>query len=139
MNRNEISTDVRDLARRLLSFESTAENLSDANTFAALIVSEKLRRPLSTLAGTAGFRSLLMRALTLAKREAEVLDGVQVKEDGSLEGLNGEEREAGVVLIAHLVGLLETFIGESLTLRLLNDIWPNLSGVDTNSEGKESI
>jgi hypothetical protein len=139
MNRNEISTDVRDLARRLLSFESTAENLSDANTFAALIVSEKLRRPLSTLAGTAGFRSLLMRALTLAKREAEVLDGVQVKEDGSLEGLNGEETEAGVVLIAHLVGLLETFIGESLTLRLLNDIWPNLSGVDTNSEGKESI
>jgi hypothetical protein len=130
---------VRDLARRLLSFESTAENLSDANTFAALIVSEKLRRPLSTLAGTAGFRSLLMRALTLAKREAEVLDGVQVKEDGSLEGLNGEETEAGVVLIAHLVGLLETFIGESLTLRLLNDIWPNLSGVDTNSEGKESI
>jgi hypothetical protein len=139
MNRNEISTEVRDLARRLLSFESTAENLSDANTFAALIVSEKLRRPLSTLAGTAGFRSLLMRALTLAKREAEVLDGVQVKEDGSLEGLNGEETEAGVVLIAHLVGLLETFIGESLTLRLLNDIWPNLSGVDTNSEGKESI
>ena len=102
-------------------------------------MSDELRRPLSTLAGTAGFRSLLMRALTLAKREAEVLDGVQVKEDGSLEGLNGEETEAGVVLIAHLVGLLETFIGESLTLRLLNDIWPNLSGVDTNSEGKESI
>jgi hypothetical protein len=139
MNRNGITPKIRNLAQRLLTLESTAENPSDANTFAAVIVSEKLRRPLSILAGTAGFRSLLMRALTLAKREAEVLDGVQVKDDGSLEGLNGQETEAGAVLIAHLVGLLETFIGEPLTLRLLNDIWPNLSGVDTNSEGKKSI
>ena len=139
MNRNGINPKIRDLAQRLLSLESTAENLSKANTFAALMVSEKLRRPLSTLAGTAGFRSLLMRALTLAKREAPVLDGVQVKEDGSLEGLDGEETEAGAVLIAHLVGLLETFIGEPLTLRLLNDIWPDLSGVDMSSEERESI
>lgn len=139
MNRNEINPKIRDLAQRLLSLESTAENLSDADKSAVLIISEKLRRPLSTLAGTAGFRSLLMRALTLAKREAWALDGVQVNEDGSLEGLSGEKTEAGAVLIAHLVGLLETFIGEALTLRLLNDIWPNLSSVDTNSEGKESI
>ena len=139
MNRNGINPKIRDLAQRLLSLESTAENLSKANTFAALIVGEKLRRPLSIMAGTAGFRSLLMRALTLAKREAPVLDGVQVKEDGSLEGLDGEETEAGAVLIAHLVGLLETFIGEPLTLRLLNDIWPDLSGVDMSSKGKESI
>jgi hypothetical protein len=139
MNRNGINPKIRDLAQRLLSLESTAENLSDSNTSAVRIVSEKLRRPLSRLAGTAGFRSLLMRALTLAKREAPLLDGVQVKEDGSLEGLDGEETEAGAVLIAYLVELLETFIGESLTLRLLKDIWPSLSGVDTNSEGKESI
>jgi hypothetical protein len=139
MNRNGINPKIRNLAQRLLSLESTAENLSDANTFAALIVSEKLRRPLSIMAGTAGFRSLLMRALTLAKREAPVLDGVQVKEDGSLEGLNGQETEAGVVLIAHLVGLLEIFIGVPLTLQLLNDIWPDLSGVDMSSEERESI
>jgi hypothetical protein len=139
MNRNGINPKIRDLARQLLSFESTAENLSDANTSAVLMVSEKLRRPLTTLTGTAGFRSLLMRALTLARREAPMLDEVHVKEDGSLEGLNGEETEAGAVLISHLVGLLETFIGEPLTLRLLNDIWPNLSGADMNFEGKESI
>ncbi len=139
MNRNSINPKIWDVAQRLLSLESAAESRSNANTYTALIVSEKLRRRLSTLAGTAGFRSLLMRALTLAKREAQVLDGVQVKEDGSLEGLNGEEAEAGAVLIAHLVGLLETFIGESLTLRLLNDIWPDLSGVDMSSEGEESI
>jgi hypothetical protein len=139
MNRNGIDPKIRDLAQRLLSLESRAENLSGSNTSTVFIINEKLRHPLSRLAGTAGFRSLLMRALTLAKREAPGLEGVQVKEDGSLEGLNGEDTEAGAVLIAYLVGLLETFIGESLTLRMLNDIWPSLSGVDTNSEGKESI
>jgi hypothetical protein len=139
MNRNGINPKIRDLAQRLLSLESRAENLSGSNTSTVFIINEKLRHPLSRLAGTAGFRSLLMRALTLAKREAPGLEGVQVKEDGSLEGLNGEDTEAGAVLIAYLVGLLETFIGESLTLRMLNDIWPSLSGVDTNSEGKESI
>ena len=139
MNQNGINPTIRDLAQRLLSLESSAENLSDANTFAALIVTEKLRHPLSILAGTAGFRSLLMRALALAKREAQLLDGVQVKEDGSLEGLRRQETEACAVLIAHLVGLLEIFIGEPLTLRLLNDIWPDISSVDTRSEGREAI
>jgi hypothetical protein len=139
MNRNGINPKIRDLAQRLLSLESRAENLSGSNTSTVFIINEKLRHPLSRLAGTAGFRSLLMRALTLAKREAPGLEGVQVKEDGALEGLNGEDTQAGAVLIAYLVGLLETFIGESLTLRMLNDIWPSLSGVDTNSEGKESI
>jgi hypothetical protein len=139
MNPNGINPKIRDLAQRLLSFESTAENLSDQDTSAVFIINEKLRHPLSRLAGTAGFRSLLMRALTLAKREVQLLDGVQVKEDGSLEGLNGQETEAGAVLIAHLVGLLETFIGEPLTLRLLNDIWPDLFDADMSSEGKESI
>jgi hypothetical protein len=90
------------------------------------------------LAGTAGFRSLLMRALTLAKREFETLDRVRVDEYGSLEGMNSEVMEANAILIANLVGLLETFIGESLTLHLLNDIWPDLSVFDMSSEDKEA-
>ena len=135
MNQNVINLKVRDLAQRLLSSESTAENPCAANT-SAVIINEKLRSGLIALAGTAGFRSLLARALTLAKREAPDLEGVQVKEDGSLEGLNGEETEGGTVLVAHLIGLLETFIGGSLTLRLLSDIWPDLSGADMNSEGE---
>jgi len=80
-----------------------------------------------------------MRALTLAKREASILDGVQVKEDGSLEGLTGEAMEQGEVLVAHLIGLLETFIGEALTLRLLHDAWPDLPVFDITPEGKQSI
>jgi hypothetical protein len=139
MNRIGVSPKVRELAQLLLSLEVAAEISSDAKMPATFLVSEKLRRPLSTLVGAAGFRSLLVRALTLAKREAKALDGVQINEDGSLEGLNDEVTKADAVLIAHLVGLLETFIGESLTLRLLNDIWPDLTALGMNLEGKESI
>jgi hypothetical protein len=41
-------------------------------------------RPLSTLAGVEGFRSLLARALTLAKAQVPSLAAVQVKADGTL-------------------------------------------------------
>jgi hypothetical protein len=138
MNRTGVSPKVRDLAQRLLSLEVAGESFSEAKLPAAVIVSEKLRLPLSRLAGTAGFRSLLMRALTLAKREFETLDRVRVDEYGSLEGMNSEVMEANAILIANLVGLLETFIGESLTLHLLNDIWPDLSVFDMSSEDKEA-
>jgi hypothetical protein len=92
----------------------------------------KLRRPLITLAGVAGFRSLLSRALTLARAEAPSLSAVQVAADGSLKGLDELEpqtdkeqaRDGGAILIAQLIGLLLTFIGEGLTLRLVQDVWP---------------
>jgi hypothetical protein len=77
-------------------------------------VCDKLRHPFATLVGIAGFSSLLARALTLAKREAPDLGGCEIKSDGSLEGLNGEAAQSGAVLIAHLIGLMITFIGESL-------------------------
>jgi len=87
---------------------------------------------LITLAGVAGFRSLLSRALTLARAEAPSLNAVQVAADGSLKGLEGlasqtdkeQARDGGAILIAQLIGLLLTFIGEGLTLRLVQDVWP---------------
>ena len=70
----------------------------------------------------------MARALTLAKQESPVLGGWEVMSDGSLQGLNGEASQSGVVLVAQLIGLMITFIGESLTLRLLHDIWVDLPG-----------
>jgi hypothetical protein len=32
--------------------------------------------------------------------------------------------DGGAILIAQLIGLLLTFIGEGLTLRLVQDVWP---------------
>jgi hypothetical protein len=123
-----------DLAQRLLAYESAACKTSEPTKFAALRVCETLRQPLCALAGVAGFRSLLSRALTLARAEAPSLSAVQVAADGSLQGLNELEpqidkdqaREAGVILIAQLIGLLLFFVGEGLTLRLvISEVLPH--------------
>jgi len=122
------------LAQRLLTYEAVAGENSEPAESAAFRVCAKLRRPLITLAGVAGFRSLLSRALTLARAEAPSLSAVQVAADGSLKGLDELEpqididkeqaRDRGTILIAQLIGLLLTFIGEGLTLRLVQDVWP---------------
>src|ERR1039457_2434917 len=122
------------LAPRLLTYEAVAGKNSEPAESAAFRVCERLRRPLITLAGVAGFRSLLSRALTLARAEAPSLSAVQVAADGSLKGLDELEpqididkeqaRDRGTILIAQLIGLLLTFIGEGLTLRLVQDVWP---------------
>ena len=122
----------RHLAQRLLAYEAVAGENSEPAESAAFRVCAKLRRPLITLAGVAGFRSLLSRALTLAKAEAPSLSAVQIAADGSLKDLDALEpqtdkeqaRDAGAILIAQLIGLLLTFIGEGLTLRLVQDVWP---------------
>jgi hypothetical protein len=122
----------RHLAQRLLTYEAVAGENSGLAESAAFRVCAKLRGPLTTLAGVAGFRSLLSRALMLARAEAPSLSVVQVAADGSLKGLDGLEpqidkeqaRDGGAILITQLIGLLLTFIGEGLTLRLVQDVWP---------------
>ncbi len=68
---------------------------------------------------------------------ASGLSQVHINPDGSLDGLNElhEEysAEAGITLIAQLLELLVTFIGENLTVRLVLDVWPDLTFDDTNS------
>jgi hypothetical protein len=121
------------LARRLLAYEAAAGKTSQPREVAVFCVCEKLRRSLCALTGVAGFRSLLSRALALAKAEAPGLSAVQVMADGSLQGPGELEPqidknhvgEGGVILIAQLLALLLTFIGEALTLRLVQDIWPD--------------
>ena len=137
MTRSADTPTTRELAQRLLAYEAGVSSAALPNTPAACRVCDKLRRPLTTLAGAAGFRSLLARALTLAKQESPALGAWEVKADGSLEGMNGEVTPSGAVLIAHLVGLMITFIGESLTLRLLHDVWPDLPDANVTFERNE--
>jgi hypothetical protein len=136
----------RYLAQRLLTYEAVAGENSGPTESAAFRVCAKLRQPLITLAGVAGFRSLLSRALSLARAEAPSLSAVQVATDGSLQGLDElgpqidkeQAREGGTILIAQLIGLLLTFIGEGLTLRLVQDVWPEtaLNGRISEKERK---
>ena len=135
----------QELARRLIVFEAARANSSDAPVDVAVLVIGELRMRLVKLAGVEGFRSLLSRALTLSKAEAPSLNIVQISSDGSLEGFDGIEgseeagapTQAGIVLVAHLLELLVTFIGAPLTLRLLRDKWPDASMEVANLEGEK--
>ena len=129
---------MRDLAERLVAYEASENISSEAKTPAAFLVDEKLRPHLAMLVGNIGFRALLSRALALANAEVPWLRAVQVKADGSLEGLDelgaqidpDQISEGRAVLLAQLLGLLVAFIGENLTLRLVREVWPKLSLTD---------
>jgi hypothetical protein len=136
------SEKIRDLTQRLLAYEGAAGDSSGTNNCPAFRASEKLRHSLSTLTGVHGYRTLLVRAVTLAKRETGSLSTVQVKPDGSLEGLgdlsNDQAADAGLTLITQLLELLETFVGGSLTRTLAHDVWPDLPRDDPNSGNVKS-
>jgi hypothetical protein len=90
--------------------------------------------------GPGGYHALLSRALALAAMEVPWLLSIEVKPDGSMEGLDkiqenlspSEFLEGRVVLLAQLLGLLNAFIGELLTLRLLREVWPRVPLNDLN-------
>ena len=121
---------TQDLARSLVARE-TDPNTSSRHTEAATVrVYERLRRQLGAPVGVDGFQALASRALALAKAESPRLSGVQVTANGGLRGLDAVESqtdvdeagEAGILLIAQLLGLFLTFLGEATTLRLLDDL-----------------
>ena len=122
---------TRRIAKQLLAFEGVEATSATSEINAVSRVCDKLRRPFATLCGVAGFRSLLERALTVATQECPALDAWKVEPDGSLEGLDGNvghgpHRSADW---AH-----DYVIGESLTLRLLQDTWPSCSSYEGSSE-----
>ena len=135
---------ARKLARWLLTYDSADVRTPGGKSPGVFFVCDKLRHHLTIYAGVAGFRSLLSRAHALAKAEVTWLDAVRVRGDGSLEWPGADESQldtkkiaAGeVALLAQLLGLLVTFIGESLTLLLVREIWPEApyEGSDTGTE-----
>ena len=129
---NTTTPAIQELARRLIAVEAAREP-SDALDCAAARACERLRVPLAKLAGVAGFRSLMARAMALATTDEPWLNSVRIRADGSLEGFDAARSqhgaapsgEAGAAVVVQLLGLLVTFIGEPLTLRLVRDAWPD--------------
>jgi hypothetical protein len=113
---------MQDLARRLLAASRTA---ADAPVHDAVAVCETLRNTLTKFAGAEGFASLLRRALALASAEAPALLSVKLGSNCHMEGLEHVTTEAAVVLAAHMLELLSTFVGEPLMLRLVSEGWPD--------------
>lgn len=139
------------LVRRLLTHEAAGNQDQEALIKAAERASDKLRAHLSNRIGQEGFRTLLARALSLTTPQFPHLSAVRVGADGSLVGLRGAAGrgsgevqdsetqkavvEGAVALVAHLLALLVTFIGEDLTLRLISAVWPDL-GLDDAPGGE---
>ena len=131
---------MRSIAKRLMASETPGNTSAEADHPAAFRATDKLRPHLSTLMGRTGFQALLARALVLAAAEAPWLTAVEVVADGELEGLTvvhakldaAEFSEGEVVLLSQLLGLLAAFIGPALTLRLIIQIWPQLSFDDVD-------
>ena len=143
-----IRLETRELPRRLLIYESEKDNSSEPGGSPTLRVYEKLRRSLGAFAGIAGFQSLASRALALARSEDPGFSEARVTEDGTLEVLGEIEHptdfykgagadpggEAGIILIARMLGLLHIFLGEALTISLLRVTWPETALDDCDSE-----
>jgi hypothetical protein len=133
---NQDTERMRNLAQKLLSYESAAGKHTEENTtLDAAGVLDALRRHLSVLSGVNGFDAIMSRALALAKSQNADLKDVQLEPDGSLKRLIeicNREPAAGAEVIAQLLGLLVTFVGESLTLRILID-----AGVDANGSNAD--
>ena len=140
---------MRDLTERLLAYEAFAGETSEPADSATLRVYEKLRQGLGKFAGVAGFQSLASRALALARAEAPSLSAVRVSADGTLKGLREIEHrfdidkiragefpagEGEIILIACLLDLLLLFLGEALTLSLLQVTWPGATFDDCSFE-----
>jgi hypothetical protein len=121
---------TRDLARSLVSSETDASASSLQTWPATIRVYERLRRQLSAPVGAGSFQALASRALALAKSQSSRLSGVHITANGGLRGLDeaesqtnmDEDSEAGIILIAQLLGLFLTFLGEATTLSLLEDL-----------------
>ena len=121
---------TRDLARSLVACEADATTASLHTEPATVRVYERLRRQLGAPVGVDGFQALASRALALAKSESPWLSAVQITANGGLRGLGevesqtdaDDDGEAGIILIAQLLGLFLTLLGEATTLSLIEDI-----------------
>jgi len=119
---------TRYLARSLVASEADASMTSLQTQPATVRVYERLLRQFTTIVGVDGFQALASRALALAKSESSHLNAVQVMINGDLRGLEAvesqtdEDGDAGIIVIAQLLGLFLTFLGEATTLRLIEDL-----------------
>jgi hypothetical protein len=143
---------MRQLARRLIVYETKGNKSPTVNAADIFSEYEKLRPHLAALMGNGGFQILLSRARVLASAEVSGLRAVEVNTDGILEGLEDLHRqlntdelfEGRVVLLAQLLELLVAFVGENLTGRLVNEVWPKVPPGDVGliyeaENGKKGI
>lgn len=140
----------RDLARWLLAQELGDAPAAEALPDAAERACQKLCQRLARMLTAAGCQALLTRALHLARGEFPFLDGVRAgaTADAYLDGLRAKAEgiepatihDALTAILAGVIGLLTTFIGEGLVLRAVRDVWPDapFGGVGPREEAAQT-
>ncbi|MEN3327493.1 MAG: hypothetical protein V7638_2300 [Acidobacteriota bacterium] len=99
--------------------------------------------------GAGGFRALLDRALYLTKKEHPWLNGVGLGDYPGCElkalheSMEGNEpaviNETFTAILANVIWLLVTFIGEDIALGLIDEAWPGTrlgARASTSKEGQ---
>ena len=132
---------MRRLGQRLLEreLESAGEVIGPDNAILAAAAERAMQRlaePLGRLLGVDGYWGLLRRAVHVARTESPLLQELAVApiSAGGLDGLHAAVRDADptvardalTAILANLVWLLVTFIGEGLTRRILGEAWPDV-------------
>jgi hypothetical protein len=121
---------IRDWASRLIASEVDADSASSQTELATLRVYEMLRRQLSAPVGVDAFQTLAARALALTKSRFPSLGAVNITTNGGLCGLGEVEDplntdgdvEVGIILIAQMLRLFLSLLGEAATVRLIEDV-----------------
>lgn len=120
------------------AFQSTAQRLIEeaakGEEESALVgaveqVFQRLHEHLRKLVGAVGFRTLLTRALQIARADAPALTAIEVTKEGWIAGLSealvgrsrAEALAAPVLLLAHFLALLAAFLGEDLALHVVSE------------------
>lgn len=128
--------DVGELARRLVEHEAGGSPAPSASVAAAEAACRRLKNDLTDLLGSGGVSALMGRALNLAKRERPLLAGVTLDTEPSscftglpealAAGTDEEAAAASASVLAHLLGLLVTLLGEELGMQPVRKLWPNV-------------
>jgi hypothetical protein len=112
---------LRELAAKLLAGGARA---SDPQMPETALMNKNFRVALTRLIGAAGVTSLLGRALALASAEVPELRKVKINAKGQLEKMEHlaegtSRRAAAAAITTQMLVLLDAFIGESMTRRLV--------------------
>ena len=126
---------MQQIARRMIVSRMGANTHPHELASAAVIVIERLVNNLAPLVGTVGSQALLRRSLKLSEAAFPCYTEVWGAEHALMDALGAclQKQEADVTkdataaLLTTYLELLASFIGERLTLQLLQNTWPEIS------------